>query len=403
MSDIVKPVILSGGSGTRLWPLSRHLYPKQLLPLIGEKTLLQDTVMRLEDFPDVSDSVTVVCNDAHRFLVAEQLREIDVKADALLLEPVGRNTAPALTLAAIANRAGGHDDILLVMPADHVIQNIEIFQRILTEGTKLAAKGMLVTFGIVPTKAETGYGYIRQGKSIDELGFEIAEFVEKPDAKTAQAYVESGEFLWNSGMFMMKSSVWLAQIGQHAPAILAACETAYNNGKAELDFYRIDEEAFAACPSDSIDYAVAEKITSTSSHLPGMPRQPNKGSRTAAGNPANRLLFSASPATGKPAIRLPIGACQMKESVEYPCPDPVMCVRSYRRDIGPCAMAVRNTTIITALFTAGAHRVISSLKLLSGQSSSEFRSAIAGFLSEAASTLHTEASTTGGCRRAMWS
>ena len=265
MSDIVKPVILSGGSGTRLWPLSRHLYPKQLLPLIGEKTLLQDTVMRLEDFPDVSDSVTVVCNDAHRFLVAEQLREIDVKADALLLEPVGRNTAPALTLAAIANRAGGHDDILLVMPADHVIQNIEIFQRILTEGTKLAAKGMLVTFGIVPTKAETGYGYIRQGKSIDELGFEIAEFVEKPDAKTAQAYVESGEFLWNSGMFMMKSSVWLAQIGQHAPAILAACETAYNNGKAELDFYRIDEEAFAACPSDSIDYAVAEKITSTSS------------------------------------------------------------------------------------------------------------------------------------------
>lgn len=264
MTITIKPVILSGGSGTRLWPLSRQLYPKQLLPLVGDKTLLQDTIIRLEDFPNVSDTVTVICNDAHRFLVAEQLREINIEADALLLEPVGRNTAPALTLAAIANRESGRDDILLVMPADHVIQDTKTFQQILTEGSKLADQNMLVTFGIVPTKAETGYGYIKQGVSIDEESFVIEQFVEKPDAVTAQKYLDSGEFLWNSGMFMMKSSIWLQQIGQHAPTILAACEKAYADGKKELDFYRIDDEAFTACPSDSIDYAVAEKMVSDS-------------------------------------------------------------------------------------------------------------------------------------------
>lgn len=264
MSITVKPVILSGGSGTRLWPLSRQLYPKQLLPLVGEQTLLQDTIARLENFPNVSDTVTVVCNDAHRFLVAEQLREIEVNADALLLEPVGRNTAPALTLAAIANREAGLDDVLLVMPADHVIQDTKVFQQILTEGSKLASQDMLVTFGIVPTKAETGYGYIKQGNAIDGESFVIDQFVEKPDADTAQKYLDSGEFLWNSGMFMMKSSVWLQQIEQHSPAILAACEKAYTDGKEELDFYRINDEAFTACPSDSIDYAVAEKLVSDS-------------------------------------------------------------------------------------------------------------------------------------------
>ena len=260
MSITVKPVILSGGSGTRLWPLSRQLYPKQLLPLVGEQTLLQDTITRLENFPNVSDTVTVICNDDHRFLVAEQLREINVKADALLLEPVGRNTAPALTLAALANKDAGHDDVLLVMPADHVIQDIKTFQQILAGGSKLASQNMLVTFGIVPTKAETGYGYIKQGKTIDGESFVIDQFVEKPDEATAQKYLDSGEFLWNSGMFMMKSSIWLEQIGQHAPAILSACEKAFTKGQKELDFYRIDDEAFTACPSDSIDYAVAEKM-----------------------------------------------------------------------------------------------------------------------------------------------
>lgn len=264
MSITIKPVILSGGSGTRLWPLSRQLYPKQLLPLVGEQTLLQDTITRLENFPNVSETVTVICNDDHRFLVAEQLREINVKADSLLLEPVGRNTAPALTLAAIANREAGHDDILLVMPADHVIQDTKMFQQILTEGSKLAAQDMLVTFGIVPTKAETGYGYIKQGNAIDNESYVIAQFVEKPDEVTAQQYFESGDFLWNSGMFMMKSSIWLKQIGQHAPDILSACELAYSNGTEELDFYRIEDKAFTACPSDSIDYAVAEKMVSDS-------------------------------------------------------------------------------------------------------------------------------------------
>lgn len=265
MSTTVKPVILSGGSGTRLWPLSRQLYPKQLLPLVGKQTLLQNTITRLENFPNVSDTVTVICNDDHRFLVAEQLREINVKADALLLEPVGRNTAPALTLAALANQDAGHNDILLVMPADHVIQDTDAFQKILNEGTKLAEKDLLVTFGIVPTKAETGYGYIKQGKAIDDQSFIIEQFVEKPDASTAQEYVNSGDFLWNSGMFMMKSSVWLEQIDIHAPEILKYCKEAYTNGKKEFDFYRIDTKAFTACPSDSIDYAVAEKMVDGSS------------------------------------------------------------------------------------------------------------------------------------------
>ena len=261
MSVTVKPVILSGGSGTRLWPLSRQLYPKQLLPLVGEQTLLQDTITRLENFPNISDTVTVICNDAHRFLVAEQLREIDVKADALLLEPVGRNTAPALTLAAIANRELGNDDLFIVMLANHVILDTESFKNALSEGALLAEQDYLVTFGIVPDRPETGYGYIEQGKEIDKgKSFAINRFVEKPELEVAQEYLESGNFLWNSGKFMIKSSVWLAQIGQYAPKILEICEQAYKHGKSELDFYRIDKDAFEQCPSDSIDYAVAEKI-----------------------------------------------------------------------------------------------------------------------------------------------
>ena len=262
MNVTIKPVILSGGSGTRLWPLSRQRYPKQLLSIVGKKTLLQNTISRLENLPNISDSVTIVCNEAHRFLVSEQLREISVKVDALLLEPVERNTAPALTLAAIANREAGHDDVLLVLPADHVIKNTKIFQKTLTKASNLAAQDIFVMFGVTPTKPETGYGYIKQGKIINNDSFDIEQFVEKPNVVTAQKYLDSGQFLWNSGMFMMKSSVWLDQIGQHAPAILTACEKAYSEGKEELDFCRIEHEAFAACPSDSIDYAVAEKMVS---------------------------------------------------------------------------------------------------------------------------------------------
>ena len=266
MSITVKPVILSGGSGTRLWPLSRQLYPKQLLPLVGEQTLLQNTITRLENFPNVSETVTVICNDAHRFLVAEQLREIDVKADALLLEPMGRNTAPALTLAAIANRELGNDDVLLVMPADHIIRDNESFQNALKEGALLAEQDYLVTFGIVPDRPETGYGYIEQGNEIDAgLSFAINRFVEKPDAQTAQSYIDSGNFLWNSGKFMIKTSVWLTQIEKFAPEILKFCEQAYKKGKDGLDFYHLDQESFELCPSDSIDYAVAEKIVASTS------------------------------------------------------------------------------------------------------------------------------------------
>lgn len=264
MSVNVKPVILSGGSGTRLWPLSRKQYPKQLLPLVGEQTLLQNTITRLNELPGLSDSVTIICNDDHRFLVAEQLREINAKADALILEPVGRNTAPALTLAALANQDLGHDDVLLVMPADHVIQDTQAFQEALVKGAKLAEKNMLVTFGVVPTKAETGYGYIKQGNPVDDTGYVIDQFVEKPGIDKAQEYLDSGHFLWNSGMFMLKSSVWLEQMKEHAADILESCKLAYSQGAKDLDFYRVDNDSFAACRSDSIDYAVAEKMLSGS-------------------------------------------------------------------------------------------------------------------------------------------
>lgn len=260
MSSVIKPVILSGGSGTRLWPLSRKLYPKQFLPLVTDKTMLQETIQRLQGLPALADSVTVICNEDHRFLVAEQLREIIIKVDDLILEPEGRNTAPALTLAALANRAHGKDDLLLVLPADHVIQNITEFQNALTEAAKLASSDILVTFGIVPTRPETGYGYIQQGSALDGKSYRIVQFVEKPDLVTAQSYLEAGNYLWNSGMFMMKASTWLTQIATHQPAILACCEKALQLGKTDKDFLRVDKQAFAACPSDSIDYAVMEKV-----------------------------------------------------------------------------------------------------------------------------------------------
>ncbi|MGD8785704.1 MAG: mannose-1-phosphate guanylyltransferase/mannose-6-phosphate isomerase [Thioalkalispiraceae bacterium] len=258
----IKPVILSGGSGTRLWPLSRKLYPKQLLPLVNEQTLLQETIERVKGVLDVAPEVLVVCNEEHRFMVAEQLRQIDINSDAILLEPEGRNTAPALTLAALVLDASDQEMAMLVMPADHVIQDIAAFETVVSSGAELAKQGYVVTFGIVPDRVETGYGYIQKGEKItSSAGNKIARFVEKPDSQTAQVYLDSGDYLWNSGMFMLKPSVWLEHIAKLQPAILEACKTAVENGERDNDFYRVDKQAFLSSPSDSIDYAVMEKLT----------------------------------------------------------------------------------------------------------------------------------------------
>lgn len=247
------PVILSGGSGTRLWPLSREHYPKQLLQLQGNQTLLQQTAMRLDGLENVGEPV-LVCNEEHRFLVAEQMREIGKASRAIILEPIGRNTAPALTLAALAITAAGRDGLMLVMPADHLIENIASFHAAIRAGMPLAQDGKLVTFGIVPTCPETGYGYIRRG-----AGHSVAAFVEKPDAETAARYLNSGEYLWNSGMFLMRASTWLEELRRHRPDILGACERAFGDSRNDGEFVRVPRETFAACPSDSIDYAVMEK------------------------------------------------------------------------------------------------------------------------------------------------
>jgi mannose-1-phosphate guanylyltransferase/mannose-6-phosphate isomerase len=250
----INPVILSGGSGTRLWPLSREHYPKQLLCLLGEQTLLQQTVSRLDGAGNVAAPL-LVCNEEHRFLIAEQLRQMGKAPADIILEPMGRNTAPALTLAALALlKHSPSDAVMLVMPADHVIQNTAKFHSAVKEGSALAEKGRLVTFGIVPATPETGYGYIKRGK-----GNEVEAFVEKPDAKTAAQYVASGEYLWNSGMFMMLASVWLDELNRFHPAMLEACKLAYEGGRRDADFYRVDRQAFGNCQSNSIDYAVMEE------------------------------------------------------------------------------------------------------------------------------------------------
>ncbi|NBC13766.1 MAG: mannose-1-phosphate guanylyltransferase/mannose-6-phosphate isomerase [Gammaproteobacteria bacterium] len=272
------PVVLSGGSGTRLWPLSREAYPKQFLPLAGEHTMLQATALRLDHLAaehprlglNVQDPL-VVCNEAHRFLVAEQFRVLERRCASILLEPVGRNTAPALTLAALAataaaGTAGDTDPVLLVMPADHTIADAPGFRATVADGYQLAEAGAVITFGIVPDKPETGYGYIRQGEPYRQAeltgdAFRLHAFVEKPDQATAEGYLQSGEYLWNSGIFMLRASVWLTLIRRFRPDILDACEAAYSAGSRDGDFQRIDAERFAACPSDSIDYAVMERLS----------------------------------------------------------------------------------------------------------------------------------------------
>jgi len=262
----LQPVILCGGAGTRLWPLSREQYPKQLLALIGEDTLLQATVRRVDGSLGMADRQVlrpiVVGNEDYRFITAEQLRQAGAASAILVLEPVGRNTAPALTLAALVALEAGDDPALVVMPADHIIDDVEAFRAVVLRGTVYAEAEKLVTFGIRPTRPETGYGYIRPGamEAGRDGGWDITTFAEKPDAATAERYLASGEYLWNSGIFMMRASVWLARLGAMRPEMVEACRAAFAARTKDRDFLRVGREVFAACPADSIDYAVMEKL-----------------------------------------------------------------------------------------------------------------------------------------------
>ncbi|WP_295454482.1 mannose-1-phosphate guanylyltransferase/mannose-6-phosphate isomerase [uncultured Thiodictyon sp.] len=274
---LLQPVILSGGSGTRLWPLSREAYPKQFLPLTSEHTMLQETVRRLDGLDQEHPrrgiglvDPLVVCNEAHRFLVAEQFRLMSRTPGAIILEPKGRNTAPALTVAALAAVRDGADPVLLVMPADHLIRNEPAFRAAVADGFTLAEQGAVVTFGIVPDKPEVGYGYIRQGdvfqppqliEALAGTAYRLNAFVEKPDVATAERYLASGEYLWNSGLFVLKASLWLSLIERFRPDIAQAAAHAYAEGHLSGQFFGLASAAFAACPSDSIDYAVMEHLT----------------------------------------------------------------------------------------------------------------------------------------------
>ena len=262
----LQPVILCGGAGTRLWPLSREQYPKQLLALSGDETMLQATARRVDASLAMAGGRVlppiVVSNEDYRFITAEQLRQVGHGAAAIVLEPKGRNTAPALTLAALVALEMGDDPALVVMPADHIISDVVAFRAEIVRGCAYAEAGKLVTFGIVPTHAETGYGYIRAGTELDAGGRGIVAFVEKPDRATAEQYLASGEYLWNAGIFMMRASVWVAQLAAVRPDMLDACRAAFAARSKDRDFLRVGADAFAACPADSVDYAVMEKLPS---------------------------------------------------------------------------------------------------------------------------------------------
>jgi mannose-1-phosphate guanylyltransferase/mannose-6-phosphate isomerase len=262
------PVILSGGAGTRLWPLSRELLPKQLLALTGERTMIQETVARLAGFPGATGPV-IVCNEAHRFLVAEQMREMGVVPASILLEPIGRNTAPAIALAAhaaLAEGKGASDDaLLLVLPADHVLQDLGAFQAAIRLAIPAAESGKLVAFGIVARAPETGYGYLKMAKAPASAGGSpaplaaIEEFVEKPDVERAKEFVAAGNYFWNAGMFLFSARRYLEELERFAPDIAQVCARASATAVREKDFTRVDEAVFASCRSDSVDYAVMEK------------------------------------------------------------------------------------------------------------------------------------------------
>ncbi len=267
---MIVPVILSGGSGTRLWPLSRELFPKQLMPILGgEFSLLQSTVLRLRGIPETAPPI-VVCNENHRFMVAAQLQAIGMPPSAIILEPVGRNTAPAAAVAAFEAMRDGSDPTLLILPADHMIRENTPFSSAVQMGERMTADGGMITFGIHPHGPETGYGYIKKSGAVDTgatpgddeaRAYHVSEFVEKPNHETACAYVASGDYLWNSGMFMFRASTYLRELERLAPEMIGPCKKAFLEAKRDLDFLRLDAASFQSCPGDSIDYAVMEKTT----------------------------------------------------------------------------------------------------------------------------------------------
>jgi len=255
---MIIPVILSGGSGTRLWPLSRKQYPKQYLPLVGDNTMLQETILRLSGLNNLADPI-VVCNADHRFLVAEQCQQIDIESPTILLEPVGRNTAPAIAAAALQSQKISNEAVLLVLSADHVIQDIDAFHQAIKIASRQAQAGKLATFGIVPTDANTGYGYIKSSVDSNNGAHKVEEFVEKPDLETAEKYLEQGNYLWNSGMFMFQADVLISELSEQSPNIVVSAIDAVTNATKDLDFIRLEKKTFESSPSDSIDYALMEK------------------------------------------------------------------------------------------------------------------------------------------------
>jgi mannose-1-phosphate guanylyltransferase/mannose-6-phosphate isomerase len=254
------PVILSGGSGTRLWPMSRRLLPKQFLALLSEHTLFQETALRVKPMESCAAPI-VVCNDEQRFLAADQLREIGVEPSVMLLEPVGRNTAPAIAVAALAAAERDPEALLLVLPSDHTVTRPEVFRRDALAALQLAQRGYLATFGIVPDAPETGFGYIERGTPIEGAPrcWNVASFREKPDRAAAESFIENGRFFWNSGMFAFSAAAYLQELRRLRPEMLAAAERAYAGSRRDLDFLRLDKASFEQCPADSIDYAVMEK------------------------------------------------------------------------------------------------------------------------------------------------
>ncbi|MDT8380270.1 MAG: mannose-1-phosphate guanylyltransferase/mannose-6-phosphate isomerase [Desulfotignum sp.] len=255
---MIVPVILAGGSGTRLWPLSREFYPKQLINMYNQHTMLQNTVLRLTDM-DGMDAPLIVCNEVHRFMTAEQLHQIEVIPRAIILEPAAKNTAPAIALAAIQLTALQQDPVMLVLPADHRISDVSAFHQGIEKAKTRVDDGYLVTFGIVPDMPETGYGYIQKGALLEDTVCRIQRFVEKPDLNTAQSYLASGDYCWNSGMFMFRASAILRELESHAPKMVEICRKALARGRQDLDFFRVDQAVFEQVPANSIDYAVMEK------------------------------------------------------------------------------------------------------------------------------------------------